>query len=38
MPNFTGKLSDDDVTKLIAFIQGVADSVRPKEPAKDASK
>jgi quinohemoprotein ethanol dehydrogenase len=34
MPNFTGKLSDDDVVKLTAFIQGVADSVRPKEPAK----
>ena len=34
MPNFTGKLSDDDVVKLTAFIQGVADSVRPKDPAK----
>ena len=34
MPNFTGKLSDDDVVKLTAFIQGVANSVRPKEPAK----
>ena len=32
MPNFTGKLSDDDVVKLTAFIQGVADSVRPKDP------
>jgi quinohemoprotein ethanol dehydrogenase len=38
MPNFTGKLSDDDVVKLTAFIQGVADSVRPKEAGKDASK
>ena len=34
MPNFTGKLSDDDVIKLTAFIQGVAELVRPKEPAK----
>jgi len=34
MPNFTGKLSDDDVVKLIAFIQGVADSVRPKDAGK----
>jgi quinohemoprotein ethanol dehydrogenase len=31
MPNFTGKLSDDDVVKLTAFIQGVADSIRPKD-------
>ena len=38
MPNFTGKLSDDDVVKLTAFIQGVADSVRPKEPAAVGSK
>jgi quinohemoprotein ethanol dehydrogenase len=38
MPNFTGKLSDDDVVKLTAFIQGVADSVRPKEPAAAGSK
>jgi mono/diheme cytochrome c family protein len=34
MPDFTGKLSDDDVVKITAFIQGVADSIRPKEPAK----
>ena len=30
MPDFTGKLKDDDVVKIIAFIQGVADSIRPK--------
>ena len=30
MPDFTGKLSDDDVTKIAAFIQGTADAVRPK--------
>lgn len=29
MPDFTGKLSDDDVVKIIAFIQGTADAVRP---------
>jgi quinohemoprotein ethanol dehydrogenase len=38
MPDFTGKLKDDDVIKIIAFIQGVADSVRPKEPAAAGSK
>jgi quinohemoprotein ethanol dehydrogenase len=38
MPDFTGKLKDDDVVKIIAFIQGVADSVRPKEPAAAGSK
>jgi quinohemoprotein ethanol dehydrogenase len=30
MPDFTGKLKDEDVPKLIAFIQGVADSIRPQ--------
>jgi len=30
MPDFTGKLKEDDVVKIIAFIQGVADSIRPK--------
>ena len=29
MPDFTGKLSDDDVVKIIAFMQGTADAVRP---------
>ena len=31
MPDFTGKLSDDDVTKIAAFIQGTADAIRPKK-------
>jgi quinohemoprotein ethanol dehydrogenase len=31
MPDFTGKLNDDDVVKLIAFIQGTADAIRPKK-------
>ena len=31
MPDFTGKLSDDDVTKIQAFIQGTADAIRPKD-------
>jgi quinohemoprotein ethanol dehydrogenase len=30
MPDFAGKLSDDDVVKIQAFIQGTADAVRPK--------
>ena len=30
MPDFTGKLSMDDVEKIKAFIQGPADAVRPK--------
>ncbi len=31
MPDFTGKLSLDDVEKIKAFIQGTADAVRPKK-------
>lgn len=31
MPDFTGKLSDEDVTKIAAFIQGTADAVKPKK-------
>ena len=31
MPDFTGKLSADDVEKIKAFIQGTADAVRPKK-------
>ena len=31
MPDFTGKLKDEDVPKLIAFIQGTADAIRPKK-------
>ena len=38
MPDFTGKLKDEDVIKITAFIQGVADSVRPKDPAAAGSK
>ena len=38
MPDFTGKLSDDDVVKITAFIQGVADSIRPKEVATEPKK
>ncbi len=30
MPDFTGKLTDDDVVKIKAFIQGTADAIRPK--------
>lgn len=30
MPDFSGKLSLDDVQKIKAFIQGTADSIRPK--------
>ncbi len=28
MPSFKGKLSKDDVTKIVAFIQGTADAIR----------
>ncbi|MDP2033040.1 MAG: PQQ-dependent dehydrogenase, methanol/ethanol family [Polaromonas sp.] len=31
MPDFTGKLSKDDVEKIKAFIQGTADAIRPKK-------
>ncbi|MFA8415152.1 cytochrome c, partial [Burkholderia pseudomallei] len=31
MPDFTGKLSEDDVSKIAAFIQGTADAIRPKK-------
>ncbi|MDM0078383.1 PQQ-dependent dehydrogenase, methanol/ethanol family [Variovorax sp. J2P1-59] len=30
MPDFSGKLTPDDVEKLKAFIQGTADAIRPK--------
>ncbi len=33
MPDFTGKLTPEDVEKIKAFIQGTADSVRPKAQA-----
>jgi quinohemoprotein ethanol dehydrogenase len=29
MPDFTGKLKDEDVVKIQAFIQGTADAIRP---------
>lgn len=31
MPDFTGKLTPDDVEKIKAFIQGTADAVRPQQ-------
>jgi quinohemoprotein ethanol dehydrogenase len=31
MPDFTGKLSEDDVVKIQAFIQGTADAVRAQK-------
>jgi quinohemoprotein ethanol dehydrogenase len=30
MPDFTGRLKEDDIPKLQAFIQGTADAIRPK--------
>ena len=30
MPDFTGKLNEEDVVKIQAFIQGTADAIRPK--------
>ncbi|MNL83566.1 Quinohemoprotein ethanol dehydrogenase type-1 precursor [compost metagenome] len=32
MPDFTGKLTAEDVVKIQAFIQGTADAVQPKKP------
>lgn len=32
MPDFTGRLSAEDVEKIKAFIQGTADAVRPPQP------
>ena len=31
MPDFTGKLTEDGVVKIQAFIQGTADAIRPKK-------
>jgi quinohemoprotein ethanol dehydrogenase len=31
MPDFTGRLKPADIEKLKAFIQGTADSIRPKK-------
>ncbi|GAB7545145.1 hypothetical protein CS8_048240 [Cupriavidus sp. 8B] len=36
MPDFSGKLSKEDVEKIQAFIQGTADSIRPKAVADSA--
>ena len=30
MPDFTGKLTEEDMVKMQAFIQGTADAIRPK--------
>jgi quinohemoprotein ethanol dehydrogenase len=30
MPDFTGKLTAEEVAKIKAFIQGTADAIRPK--------
>ena len=30
MPDFTGKLKEEDIAKIKAFIQGTADAIRPK--------
>ena len=32
MPDFSGRLTEDDLRKLKAFIQGTADAIRPKQP------
>ncbi len=34
MPDFTGRLTPDDVDKIKAFIQGTADAIRPKPASK----
>ena len=31
MPDFTGRLTEADVVKIQAFIQGTADAIRPKK-------
>lgn len=31
MPDFTGKLKDEDIVKITAYFQGTADAVRPKK-------
>lgn len=35
MPNFTGRLSEEDVTKIQAFIQATADSVRQAQAGSE---
>jgi hypothetical protein len=31
MPDFTGKLKDEDVARIQVFIQGTADAIRPEK-------
>jgi quinohemoprotein ethanol dehydrogenase len=31
MPDFTGKLTPEEVAKIKAFIAGTADAIRPKQ-------
>ena len=31
MPDFTGRLNEEDVQKIQAFILGTADAIRPKK-------
>jgi quinohemoprotein ethanol dehydrogenase len=38
MPDFTGKLTEADVVKIQAFIQGTADAIRPKDPTPASPK
>jgi quinohemoprotein ethanol dehydrogenase len=33
LPDITGKLTEADVVKIQAFIQGTADAIRPKDAA-----
>ena len=34
MPDFTGKLKEEDVVKIQAFIQGTADAIRPPKKSR----
>jgi quinohemoprotein ethanol dehydrogenase len=38
MPDFTGKLTEADVVKIQAFIQGTADAIRPKPESTGQAK
>jgi quinohemoprotein ethanol dehydrogenase len=37
MPDFTSKLTNDDGTRIVAFIQGTADAIRPQPMTSDAA-
>jgi quinohemoprotein ethanol dehydrogenase len=37
MPDFIGKLTEADLVKITAFIQGTADAIRPKDAAASAA-